>query len=268
MATAITTVTAFREFMPGGASDFTDAQVQSSIDTICDMLERVCNRTFAQTTYRGWVNGSGRRALVLPERPATQVYRACIGKDTGAEIKCEDANATSANVTVHEGVLSLTITGGANDGTQTVTLATYATMAALKTAIEALSGDWSVTVDEEGAPQDVRPVYGAPSEYAYLYIPDNPVSTWLDEGSVLNSNSKFPLGTSNIFVWYQAGYATLPDELIGLVHQMTRDFLLTATEDGTIRSERIGDYSYTRGASAGLARVYSSQIDYWRDMPT
>lgn len=68
----------------------------------------------------------------------------------------QSVSATAATVQVTATTMVLVITGGANAGTQTLTLATSATITALKTAIDALDEGWVVRAFGSGSADPER----------------------------------------------------------------------------------------------------------------
>lgn len=68
----------------------------------------------------------------------------------------ESASATAATVEITDISLVLIITGGGNDGTQTLTLSDSATITALKTVIDTLSEGWVVRVIGSGNADPTR----------------------------------------------------------------------------------------------------------------
>jgi hypothetical protein len=71
----------------------------------------------------------------------------------------------------------------------------------------------------------------------------------------------FPCGQQNVFAWWTAGYTlpqdagdgddevegNLPDGLILAANRICSDLFLQSGKDSGMKSESIGDYSYTRG---------------------
>jgi len=92
----------------------------------------------------------------------------------------------------------------------------------------------------------------------------------------------FPPGTKNIFVWYRAGYTlptdavttptavpasdgTLPAGLAMIVNQILWDCLASTKLNSNLKSESIGDYSYTMNATANGA-IASAVENHKKDL--
>lgn len=62
-------------------------------------------------------------------------------------------------------------------------------------------------------------------------------------------------GFTHVDVTYTHGYATLPDDLVGIVCQIAARVMGAPPEQSGKQSEEIGDYSYTLGAAAAAGPV-------------
>lgn len=83
----------------------------------------------------------------------------------------------------------------------------------------------------------------------------------------------WPKGRRNISVTYTAGYTTMPADLHMAVTRLAADILVSIGTDGTMLSEKIGDYSYTKasattenGSKQGILAPYASSIAKYRRM--
>ena len=141
----------------GCPSATTAVQADAAANAACAMVERWCKRKIEAATYREWKGRAGPRTLLVDNPPIRRLYRASISTQYGLSLSNTSADANGATVTVQDGVLGLTVFGGANDGDESITLSTTATMADLVTAIAALAKGWTASVENEGDPQDIRP---------------------------------------------------------------------------------------------------------------
>ena len=90
---------------------------------------------------------------------------------------------------------------------------------------------------------------------------------YLVDGRVLTNTSVWPVGRGTVKVVYQSGYpvATGPAELQDLVRQLVaiKWTQHQAGGSGLMKSESLGDYSYTRGDVEALDG-WKSAADRWR----
>ena len=112
------------------------------------------------------------------------------------------ADATSEGVTcsVIDGVLYI--------GAESFTLSSYANMAALKVAVDA--GAYSLTVDNEGDPQDLRHTRFT----GYLELPDS-----FNQIEVLSVKQARIRGGFS-FIEYRSGYETIPPGLTSIASRL------------------------------------------------
>lgn len=231
-------------------SGFAASQITTKISVAEGMIENYLDRTIDSATYIQWFNGSGTRWMVLPQYPITTIYRVTSNRQNGLKLQNTSADADEATAYIVDGSLILTVIGGTNDGTSSLTLSTYATLTLLKAAIDALATGWSVTVENEGVPAHIRPVgIGAClNTFDYFEIPEDSrddVVIERDQATLYHPYG-FMAGQQNIFAHYIAGYGTVDEVLKGVEAQLTFKLLNTDTADPNIRSEKLGDYSYTQ----------------------
>lgn len=244
------------------------------IDQVSEAIAAYCGRTFEATTYKRWLDGAGTDVIVVPQCPITNVYGVTADiKDVG-EIKFAGAG-TWASVSVKDGVMTLdSINNSAVESSTNITLASNATMSALETAVEAVSG-WQVAIDsgEENDPSTLlRPFIGAwalDPDDVDLELPDETSFVRIrPEGnqSIVSEGGTFPSGTGNVFVWYKAGYTlpapkasdlapttagNVPGDLTLICNEIIKVVLDMTASSAVMGSERIGNYSYTKASGGG-----------------
>ena len=233
--------------------DIADTAIKAKIDALISQasatVERYCSRTFALTEYKAWVDGQGGSALALPQYPITRLYQVSCGTQDFVRLSYT-GSAPEAFASCDGATLTL-----ADSSTADITLASYATGTLLKAQIETNTG-WGCDIFSGMDSFDstkIRPF----SEYCKgsgneidIVIPDESQSAvisntdgWLIEGS-------FPSGTRNVFVWYKAGYSATPAGLKAIVTSMVADAYRASERDTSLKSEKLGDYSYTAGSAA------------------
>lgn len=273
--------TAFKKTAPAGGDDKNLAQW---ITAVSDAVERECDRTFGVTTYKKWLDGSGSGQIVLPDYPVQSVYGISICTSNALQITNTTAKIASASTELTGLRLYSISTAGAE--TDTLLLyATYATITALKTAVDAVAG-WSATIlsgmDNEPTiliKPYLQDMCISPATFEVEVASEfEPVRIRSESDRVIErtfsgdaaiwypatlsaQGAMFPEGRSNIFVWYKAGYTlsvdngthtalsttgTLPASLVHIVNTIVKGVEDSYSNSiGGVASESIGDYSYS-----------------------
>ena len=238
-----------------------DTLIATLISTAQAMIERYCQRTFASASYREIHLGSD---VILKHTPVTAVSKVGIGQDEGLYIRNSSTDAYSATVRVTDTSIQLVVLGGDNSDDSTLTLASYATMTALKTAIEALDKGWVVNTSDIWAASELYPTGIGISAMSglSLYRPyELSCNYQLDAASGVVS-----LPTDDISaISYTAGYATIPADLKQICIDVVKSMFDSRGKDTTLQSEKIGDYAYSLGSGQGVLpdRILSS-LSSWR----
>jgi hypothetical protein len=247
MASEITTVEKLDTYL--GANTYSAGQKTAAVAAANDAIERYIGMTVAATDHADWVDGNGSQYLTLDNAPLIYVRRVCKGSQVALEISNTSGDFEFATVAVTDDTMTLTVVGGANAGTETLTLSDYDTMALLRTAILALSKGWAVEIEEEEQPKSIRPLAYGPvtsstDSMAIEAAYDNDSATIEDkeEGTLAGS---FAAGHMNIYVDYRAGYETMPEALVDIANKVTASMLQRAKRDMALSSEKLGDYSWT-----------------------
>jgi len=258
---AIITATELEQYLGATLSgNYTDGQLATAAAVASSAVERYCDRTFEATDYRKWMDGSGTDSLWLEHYPIIKIMQvSCDWEYVGyLSNSSSDSNGISASM-AEDGKLWLTVAGGTNAGSSSLTLSSYSTLAALATAVAALSKGWTLTVSEESDPQAMRPFSTSAVYTGSIYI--SGPGAWADcvpdgdSGRLVSSCWR--RGTKNVYVHYRAGYEAVPEDVQAAACGIARDYLMTHDADGSVTSERLGDYQYQRAAATGIADTYS-----------
>lgn len=258
---ALTTTANFKTYAGITSSD-DDALIADLIARATSAIERYCDRTLRSTTYRELYDGDNTPDLQLDEYPITAMTLVGIGKTDGLTITNTSSDAYSAYVTVDGTNMILGIDGGANDGTDTLTLASY-TITTLAAAIIALGKSWSATVATSLTgvwnADELLPLMGANclDQFANPEIPDDLVYNYTveeGEGNIHLHSRNFTKGRRNIVIRYTAGYTTsgiwiLPTDLEQICIDLVNSYYQGRDKDQSLKSEKIGDYAYTMGGN-------------------
>lgn len=283
-----------------------DDQFVALLGAASDAIVRHCDRTFALTTYREWLDGSGERFMLLRNWPITAIYGVATGFQQALQVK--HATATYANVSAEDTgirLFSVDTTGAQTEST--IAYSSYATIGSLAAQIDSLGWSTSILSGMSSQPSTlIRPiasVWAVSPSYAELQIPYmsrnvrlNPDSDRmierLDWGFDLDLTAAgtrnpmiFPLGHSNVFAWYKAGYTepvddnshsnlsvagNVPAELTFICNNIAKA-LYDASDDviGSSQSQRTGDVSWSiaEGGRAIIAKIlneYASVLTRYR----
>lgn len=268
-----------RAYAGFGAADPTGPVMDALIDAATDMLEMECDRHFMARDYAGWLDGSGMRYLTLPDWPLNSVGRVSQGTVDAFSVICNDTGATEAYAGITfaatVGVSAswsaaefcrLVLLDGPNAATTDITLAANTPLSTLATAVSAVAGSWTGAV--LGSYGDyrsriLRPVgrkecYGS---FAYFQMPDyeaeDDYTVDYDLGQiVLPGGYGFSKGFRNVYIEYNAGYATVPAALRQICNELVVWLYRTGRRDLSLKSERLGDYAWT--AAEGTADFMNS----------
>jgi hypothetical protein len=177
---------------------------EQQIDAASDMIEEYCSRTFASASYKHRFHGSGNPRLRLRHLPVTAVSRIALGTRAGLRVRNTTSDAQMATVQNDRTDLTFTIYGGTSDtrsSAQTVTLATYTTMADVITAIDALGNGWDAQTvgSTENAWKSADLLIFQPwnclNSWIDLPVPDE----WLDDYTLTGGNGIIERGVSQQF---------------------------------------------------------------------
>jgi len=182
--------------------------------------ENYCRRYFEETAYsKERYDGTGHRYLYLKNYPLVYVDRVSIGTRNVIRVKNTTATSTASVSVVSTGV-RLVADGVANS---TVLFATYTTLSAVATAINALAG-WTAEMTSSSYSSfkstELLKVMGlnvVDSNWVDLEIPEDAEDDFrvYEKEGIIYSPFKWPICSQCIIVDYTAGYttATMPKDL-------------------------------------------------------
>lgn len=312
MSSLLTTATRFKQYA-GITGTSQDALITVLIAQVSAQIEQYLRRTLEATTYKVWLNGTGSPIMRLDQWPILALYQVSIISSSVGYVY--NTSPTVSRATVSFDGTNLSLMEVSTSGTQTISelpVATSKVMSTLKTAIEAKSG-WSCVLnsaDYNGEPSALlRPIYGQDAKdpsTADLVIPTDPepVKVITEDAIELIYGDfflpqevfptvpmqvverGFPMGTSNIFAWFKAGYTlptdavatptpiaasdgTLPAGLALIVHQVLQDVLSSTQLNSNLQSESLTSYSYSlratdKGAVASAIENRKKDLNQYR----
>ncbi|HUU98034.1 MAG TPA: phage head-tail connector protein [Phycisphaerae bacterium] len=210
-----------------GVTSTTDnALITSILERVTAQIQQDLGRDIIYTTYtKERYSGHGGARLRLKQWPIVQVNDLRVNTRAALKVTCASATseAKHAWVRVDSTQIHLELVGGDNAGTDSLTLASYATVTALIAAIDALGKGWNATGEDADAisypASDLLPTDGklyAQDETVYLDSGGKPKSAYMvddADAGILYSAGGFMSGVRNIVVTYVAGYSTIPNDL-------------------------------------------------------
>jgi len=274
-----------------------DTLIPKLIEEVSAAMGKRCARVWTNTERRLWLDGTGRDFITVPDFPITRILGVSI--QTVNALKITNTTAQWASVAVRDGTMYLNSvnTSGTAASEIEIAFSSYKTISTLATQIDAQTG-WDATVESNmgnWSTQLIRPVdcsWSADGGYARLEIADLPSPARVrsesnqqieladspDAVRGLPLRRTFPPGTSNIMVWYKAGYTlpspyntntapttagNVPDDLTLLCNNITKSvYETTKQKTGAMKSEKFDNYSYTMGDGSSRAIIAQAIEDH------
>lgn len=246
---ALTTVANFKSYI-GLTSTDDDALIGYLISRATDAIEKYCNRVLRSADYREFYDGNGERELLLRQYPITDVSALSIGRANALAITNSNADAWQARVTITATEMTLYVDGGANAGSDTLTLADY-TVSTIIDAIIDLGKGWDASVvTSDYAVYDadeLLPAFGLNCLETQVYA-EAPMWTPHDftvtpELAVVTlSCESFTRGVQNIVIRYTAGYVVTPADLEQICIDLTNIYYTGRKHDLSLKAERLADH--------------------------
>jgi hypothetical protein len=214
-------------------------------------LEMFWHRTIIAATYRQELYDGGSDMLFLRNYPVTDVSLVAVGLTWMIRALYVPTTVYNAYVSVSTTGVKLVVDGVA--GVEK-TFAANPTMAAMVAALQ--TANWTIEIASSlynnfPSNQLLEAVNAtALGAGAFLSIPGDPVSGYVVDkeiGTILYPPG-FPEGESNVAVSYTAGYAntaSVPEDMKLVALQLLDATLSNRGQDVAMKSESMGDYSYT-----------------------
>lgn len=249
---AIVTLTDILKFLELSADD--SYGTVSSIHTgIEQAIKRYCNRGLESTSYKDKYSGK-QKYIVLKDYPVTVITKVMKGETSPMYITNTN-RFTSAVVSVTEAGVVLRYNGAVTAGDYT--FATNTTLATLATAVNAAGSGWVAVIQNPDynpvLSTELLPAFGVNAiynRYASLYMPfeDFPYLHVDDVRGILRNESDLVGEFENLYVYYTAGYTTIPNDLIFAVKMWVKSVYTKHQDNGV----GLQDYSI-----AGMRKSYT-----------
>ena len=238
-----------------------DDRLLALIDQTTGAIEAFCHRQFALRTYvHERHNGDGGNQVFLNNYPVENLTRFSVDIDDVISVTNSTSDAADAYVSVDENNITLVVVGGTSAGTVTIAKATYTTMAAVVTQIDAQSATgWDAAITSSSynnfPSTDLLQSFGQRclNSTVWLTMPGARQSGFrVDRNAgILDYDYNINSGEiQNICVDYVGGYRTTPESLKGIALRLAAYWYNESQHDTSTSSERLGDYAYTLAAKS------------------
>lgn len=270
--TGLTTVAKVKSYLHiTGSED--DTLIGNLIARMSDEMETFCNRKFLSQAFTEVYDGNGLTSLQLDNFPITRITRIAIGERNAMTLKNTASDASSATVEVLSNSLRIIVTGGASASDQSydLTNASYDTIAEVVAAINSFGNGWTATVLSTYAAFVSVDLIDRFAAYALdslvtLSIPAKSKTDYTVDAArgELYVSDGFAKGYQNVYVDYTAGYSTIPDDLEEICLEMVAEVYRESERDPTLRSEKLGDYTWVAQETKGALSKHQSRLARWR----
>jgi len=229
-----------------------DYFLEMLINHATTLIENELGYKIKKRTHREYYSGQGTSHLWLENIPIVNINMLSEGRDDAMTVTYDNGDAAYATVEVTDSSVRLRKKVSGNTTVNELAFSDYTTIGSLDTAIDELSG-WTATVvssfdDYPTSDLIVSPAKSANDADVTLEVPSACETDYeiedADIGRIYNPYG-FTRGHKNWFIEYVAGYDTVPApiesaclELVGMMYNLS-------TRDTSLKSERIGDYSFT-----------------------
>lgn len=250
--------------------DSADIGVMSAIvNGVSSFVEKYCNRTFGVTSYDELYHGTGDVNLLLNAYPVVAIDRVLYNPINVFQIRMTDQAASRATFALSATALTLTKVSGGVTTTRTLTLATYATLADLQTAVNVYSADgWAAlalgvyatfpVADFKGPQNGDCRWQGAGYLKLHAYpLPSFEINPAIGE---IVSPFGFQRGYNNFRVVYTAGFASIPPEIQQATAELAALTYKGRGINNNLQSETLGQYSYTVAAERSLKNLSATAM--------
>jgi hypothetical protein len=232
-------------------------------------IKRETMRDFISTAYTEYYDGlhCPNQVLSLKQYPVLSISRVATDPRGVLSVTNSSASNQRATVSTTSGAVSLVHVASAVSSTNTLAFATYTTVSALETAIDAIGSGWAATALSgygSYASADLTTLQGAMSAMntnveLLMYLEDAECWRLDDQAGILHADY-LPRGRRSVRVDYTSGYAAVPDEIQEACVQLAYDIYLAGTRDGGLTSVHVGPDGYTTAGASAQSLVRSPKI--------
>lgn len=287
-AFALTDLTKLKRWMHISVTTW-DNLLTELINAASNRIERHCGRQFKARDYVDRYSGNHHNRLILQQYPVIELTRMAYGQQNALSVTYSGADIRAAVEVNSDRVI---VRSWGSDGTSTdedaFTFATYASVNALVTGINLVTG-WTATEITNVLTKDLNPIGGGMAKnhngshtVNLTFPPDDLTEFWVDRDAgiisfketpylsgwspSLSGTLRMPAGFQNIAVEYNAGYATIPDDLDILCREMAQQAFQASQKDVSVTSESLGDYSYSLADQLTFSDAQEKKMARWADI--
>lgn len=295
---ALTTLGDLKTYMNISATTY-DSALTLMINAMTDRIERLAHHKFKARNYRHRVNGRNSNILPLPEYPVISVNRLAYGNGDAIRVTYS-GSAIRANISVADSLCRLqtiSSTGTTTTSDLDLTSTSYDTTSELATAISAVSGFTATTVQnipsldlhfmpgvslKDGTfgrtasltyPDRSDVQYSLDVDTGVVMLQSTPLNQYIFDGftgQTIHSfatdygrNGFMDRGHRRFLVEYRAGYETIPDDLAQVCRELVSEAFNLGRKDPSVKSESLGDYSYTLADAVQITDGQRQRIAQW-----
>jgi hypothetical protein len=246
---ALTTIANVKTFL--GLSGTTYDTVLTMIVAGTDLaISNYCDRTFEINDFIENVNALDNR-IILKNRPIDTIYYAGYGTENAIEVKYTGTGLASVQIETTRVRLFENLVA------TEYLYSSYATLSTLATAMNG-KANFTVTLSEEGLSKTLWEASMSleNDETVYLQKPGSHAClTQIYDGFYVSDCQ------NNHKLIYRGGYSTIPADLVLIATKIASSVFQQRQTAGTLKSESIGDYSYTiADSTADADTVISSSF--------
>lgn len=164
MADLITSARAKQNINLSSYTTAEDTHIASLVSAVSASIRRHCRREFDSQSFDELVIAKDDRRLIVKQYPILSVSRVATGLETVLKVRNTSASNQRATVAVTSTGLSLVRVASGVSTTSTVAWASYATLSAVATQVNAIGSGWeaeAITGHTLRASSDLRAVQGA-----------------------------------------------------------------------------------------------------------
>lgn len=284
-AYALTSLGSLKTWLGISVSTY-DAVLESSIDRATSLIESFCDRRLVARTHYEWAIPRGERTFQVKHAPIVAINTVAFGHRLGLTVTSDSASTDVLATVGFDGteVRLRKIDSSGTASTATISVATYPTTSAIVDYVNGSVAGWSATLSTNAYARSLyrfggRGVIDAPCLIEY---PGDNVSAYeieQDLGLIHivadrfpgireddATANRFPRGFFPVFVEYEGGLETIPDDLEQACIEIAADLYRERLVDTTVVSESLGDYNYTRTSPADLLQKRSRLLEAYREI--
>jgi len=251
-------------FLGKGDADTADDQLLDMLIQQASkmVVDEIGTGSVVSKAYKEYHDGHGGRNIWLNNFPVTGVDFISTSRDDAMTVSYDGDDSSYATVEVTSTELQLRKRVSGVLTASAFTLEDYATLTLLEAAVEAVAG-WTVVVSADYATYAAASLSPVPAKDARdnavtLGVPDQGegacelANEW---GRIYNPYG-WTAGHRNVYIEYTAGWprSEIPQPIRSACLELVKMMYDLRSKDGTVESEKIGEYSYKLASNVDLTK--------------